>query len=83
MMSICPTCGAPCSEPLIATLRDRGFDPLIHCEIAAIYAGKPTVPCVGQAIYRQCHLCKIGKALGTWEQKRGSWCFTPKGKQNE
>ena len=78
MMSVCPTCGDPCGPSLSAILADQGHDPLEHCEIAAIYAGKPCVPCVGQAIYRQCHLCKIGQALGMWKQMRGSWTFDPK-----
>jgi len=63
-MTICPTCGAPCGPSLSAILADQGHDPLEHCEIAAIYAGKPTVPCIGQGHGRQCHLCKIGQALG-------------------
>lgn len=75
----CPTCGAPCNPPLSARLADLGHDPLVHCEILAIYDGKPCVPCVGQAVYRQCQLCRIGQALGTWTQKRGSWVFEPNG----
>lgn len=78
-MTTCPTCGAPCAPPLSARLADQGHDPLIHCEIAALYAGKPRVPCVGADIYRQCQLCKIGQSLGTWEQMRGSWVFIPNG----
>lgn len=81
-MTTCPTCGAPCEQPLSAKLADQGHDPLVHCEMLAIYAGKPRVPCVGLTVYRQCQLCKIGKSLGTWEQKRGSWVFT-KGDESE
>ena len=44
----CPTCHQPCGQPLSAKLADEGHDPLIHCEMLAIYAGKPCVPCVGQ-----------------------------------
>jgi len=39
-MSRCPTCGAECGEPMIAVLRDRGFDPLEHCFFLAYYSGK-------------------------------------------
>lgn len=81
MTATCPTCGGPCGPPLSAKLADQGFDPLEHCIIAAIYAGKPRVPCMGRSVARQCHLCKIGNALGTWLYKRGTWTFTPKEKR--
>lgn len=79
-MTTCPTCGAPCERPLIATLRDRGFDPLMHCSMLAIWKGAIT-ECKGQSVARLCHLCDTGKSLGTWRQNRGSWCFEPKEKQ--
>ena len=81
-MSRCPTCGQEAGEPLIAILRDKGFIPMEHCEINAIYFGRIT-PCVGLPVYRQCHICKVGKALGTWESKRGNYTFTPKGGTHE
>lgn len=79
-MTTCPTCGAECGEPLSARLADIGFDPLTHCEISAIYRGSIT-PCVGRddpLVLRVCRLCKIGRALGAWESKRGSYVFAPR-----
>jgi hypothetical protein len=67
---------------MIAILRDHGFDPLGHCEINAAHFER-IVPCVGRddpKALRVCRLCKIGRALGTWEIKRGSYVFTPKEK---
>lgn len=80
MMSICPTCGAPCSEPLIATLRDRGFDPLIHCTFKMIYEGI-VMECAGRKnpkILRQCELCPVSKQFGTWKIERGKATFEVK-----
>lgn len=79
-MSRCPTCGQFAEPPRIARLRDAGFDPLIHCEINAAHFERIT-PCIGRddpKVLRVCRLCKIGKALGTWESKRGSYVFAPR-----
>lgn len=79
-MSRCPTCGAECGEPMITVLRDHGFDPLEHCEIVAAYKNL-IAPCIGRddpKVLRVCRLCKIGKALGAWESKRGSYVFAPR-----
>lgn len=79
-MSRCPTCGAECGEPLSTRLADIGFDQLTHCEISAIYRERIT-PCVGRddpKVLRVCRPCKIGRALGTWENKRGSYVFAPR-----
>lgn len=89
-VTTCPTCGAPCGPSLSARLADLGHDPLEHCEILAIYGGKPREPCIGRngskyaaTIRGCCQYCIRSNKLGAWESKRGSWCFTPKGKQNE
>lgn len=81
-MSQCPTCGAPCELPLIARLRDRGFDPLEHCTMLAIHKGAIT-ECKGHDVARQCHLCPVGRGLGTWTQTRGTWTFVPNGMSEE
>ena len=80
-MSICHACGQERGESLSAHLADLGHDPLEHCEMLAIYHGIPTARCSGQDVARQCHLCSVGKSLGVWESKRGSYVFTPKGDQ--
>lgn len=64
----------------IAELRCRLTSPplaMIRWNLA-IYRGIPTARCVGQDVARQCHLCPVGKSLGVWESKRGSYVFTPK-----
>jgi len=80
-VTTCPTCGAPCGPSLSARLADLGHDPLEHCTIAAIYAGKPRVPCVGRKnpkILRQCELCPVSKLFGTWKIERGKATFEVK-----
>lgn len=80
-MSRCAHCGQDRGESWSAELYRRGFDPLTHCEIAAIYYGG-IVPCEGFDVARICHLCAKGRNLGTWTPvNHGSaHAFTPKGK---
>lgn len=74
----CPHCGQERGESRIAHFRDRGFDPLEHCTMLAIYRDIPTAKCVGQDVARQCHLCPVGKSLGLWTQGRTGVVFEPK-----
>lgn len=67
-MSRCPTCGQECGEPMIAILRDHGFDPLEHCFFLAYYSGKIR-ECAGRdnpKILRCCNLCPVSKVFGAW-----------------
>ena len=78
-MSRCPTCGAECGEPMIAHLRDIGFDPLEHCTFTMLHTEK-IKPCIGKdnpKIGRQCELCPVSKLYGRWEVSRGKQTFIP------
>lgn len=73
----CPHCGQERGEYLAAHLADRGHDPLEHCTMLAIYRDAPTTRCVGKHLARQCHLCPVGRAIGTWTHGRAGQTFTP------
>jgi hypothetical protein len=80
-MSRCPTCGQECGEPMIAILRDHGFDPLEHCFFLAYYSGKIR-ECAGRdnpKIMRCCNLCPISKVFGAWKVQRGQQTFVADG----